>query len=144
MKLFNLIIAFLLLASAGQAATLTELQQQALQNRKIIEKYQANLEISKKNEELAKSSYYPSVDLSYTLNSLDESSVFENSETSVAYGAISWNLFSGFQDKYKVKSAKLSRKAAELKLQGIRQDIQLNVSLRYLSIYDKSKIYEIA
>ncbi|MBU0483038.1 MAG: TolC family protein [Proteobacteria bacterium] len=144
MKLFNLVIAFFLFTGAAQAATLTELQQEALNNRKIIEKYQANLEIGKKNVNLAKSRYYPSVDFSYTVNALDESSAIENKENSVAYGAITWNLFSGFQDKYNVKSAKLSRKAEEIRLQGIKQDIQLNVALRYLSIYTRKASLNVA
>ena len=144
MKLFNFLIAFLMLTGMGHAATLTELQQQALQNRNIIKKYEANLDISKKDEALAKSSYYPSVDVSYTVNSLDESNLFENSENSVAIGAITWNLFSGFQDKYKIKSAQLLQKAEKLKLQGIKQDIQLNVALRYLTIYTKKASLKVA
>ena len=144
MKLFNFVIAFLILAGAGHAATLTELQQQALQNRKVIKKYEANLDISKNDESLARSSYYPSLDVSYSANSLDESSAVENRENSVAVGTITWNLFAGFQDKYRIKSAQLSKKAEELKLKGIRQDIQLNVALRYLTIYTRKASLQVA
>ncbi len=145
MKLFNLTFAFFfLLAGAGHAATLTELQQQALQNRKVIKKYQATLDISDMDESLAKSSLYPSLDVSYSANALDESNAVENRENSVAIGSITWNLFSGFQDRYNIQSAQLSKKAAELKLHGIKQDIQLNVALRYLTTYTRKANLKVA
>ncbi len=144
MKLFNCLIAFLFLTGVTHAATLTELQQQALQNRKVIKKYEANLAISQNDESLAKSRFYPSLDVSYAVNSLDESNTFENRENSVAVGSITWNLFSGFQDKYKLKSAQLAKKAEEFKLQGIKQDIQLNVALRYLTIYTRQASLRVA
>ena len=144
MKLFNFVIAFCILAGTSHAATLTELQQQALHNRQVIRKYEANLDISKDDESLARSSYYPSLDLSYSVNALDESSAIESRENSVAIGAITWNLFSGFQDRYTIKSAQLSRKAEALKLQGIKQDIQLNVALRYLIIYTRKANLQVA
>lgn len=144
MKLLNFIVIFLLLTNAANAANLLELQQMALDNRKVIAKYEANLEKSKKDLTIARSGYYPSFDVSYTINSLDENTTFENKENSVAYGAVTWNLFSGFKDKYNVRSASLLSKAEAHKLKGIRQDIQLNVALRYLSIFDRRANLQVA
>ncbi len=145
MKTINCAIAlFLFLAGGAQAATLAELQQQALQNRNLVKKYEAALDIGKKDESLAKSRLYPSLDISYTGNALDESSAFEDSENSVAVGSITWNLFSGFQDRYNIQSAQLSRTADALKLAGIRQDIQLNVALRYLTAYTSKASLQVA
>ena len=144
MKLFNLIIAFFLVAGVSQAATLAELQEQALNSRNLIKKYQANLEISRRDQALARSSLYPALDLSYTVNALDEDSAVENSENSVAKGVISWNLFAGFADHYKIKSARLARQAEEFKLQGLRQDIRLNVALLYLGVYSRQASLQVA
>ena len=144
MKLFNFVVAFLLIAGVGHAASLADLQQQAVENRKIIKKYEANLESNKDDLGLAWSKVYPSLDLSYNVNALDESSVTENRANSVAVGAISWNLFAGLQDRYKIKSSQLIKKAGEFKLQGIRQDIRLNVSLRYLNIYIQKASLQVA
>lgn len=144
MKLFNFIIVFLLMANAGHAASLVELQQMALGNRKVIAKYKANLEIRKEDLTIARSEFYPSFDVSYALNSLDEDNTLESKENSVAYGAITWNIFSGFKDKYNVRSASLLRKAEAHKLKGIKQDIQLNVALRYLSIFDRRANLQVA
>lgn len=129
--------ATLLLPLAGQAATLAELQQLALNNRAVIARYQADYAVSEKNTALARSNYYPDLDVSYSLNNLDQATAFENRENSVAYGAITWNLFAGFQDKYAVAAAERQQQSAQHQLNGIRQDIQLNVALRYLAIFDR-------
>ncbi|MBU0731173.1 MAG: TolC family protein [Proteobacteria bacterium] len=135
MKLLNCILAILLSSNVAYGAHLSELQKTALENRKVIEKYKTNLEKSDDVESIAKSGYYPSLDLGYTATMLDEDSLFEQKENSVAYGAVSWNIFAGFRDKYSIRSAQLLSNAEAFKLQGIEQDIKLNVALRYLSIY---------
>ena len=145
MKIFiNIVLALLLLAGTGYAQTLDDLQQQALNNRKIVDRYMANLSISEEDETIARSRYYPAFDLSYTVNRLDDNGIFENRENSVAYAALSWNLFAGFRDKYTIQSAELLRSAESYKLQGIKQDIQRNVALRYLSIYDRKANLQVA
>jgi len=127
----------LLLADAAHGANLADLQKIALQNRQVIQKYLVNLQKDEKDEAIAESAYYPSVDVGYTLNTLKDPSPFENRENSVAYGAVSLNLFNGFKDKYNLRSARLLSKAQSYKLQGIKQDVQLNVALRYLAIFDR-------
>jgi outer membrane protein len=135
MKLFSCALIFLLLAEAASGATLVELQQMALQNRKLVAKYRAKVTISEEDETIARSGYYPAVDLSYTANRLANSGLFESRQNSVAYAALSWNLFAGYRDMNTVRSAKLLRRAEGYRLQGIEQDIQLNVALRYLAIF---------
>jgi outer membrane protein len=144
MKLMSCVFIFLLLADAASGATLAELQQMALQNRKLVAKYQTNVTISKENETIARSGYYPSVDLSYTVNRLDNNGLFESRKNSVGYAALSWNLFAGFRDKYTIRSAELLRRAEAYRLKGIEQDIQLNVALRYLSIFDRQANLQVA
>lgn len=135
MKLLSSLMAFLLLAGSCHAATLSELQQRALENRAVIERYKANLSKSQEEQKIARSGYLPSFDIAYTANHLAKNSLIEEKENSIAYGALTWNLFSGFKDKYNIQSAKLLRDAEAFKLKGIEQDIQLNVSLRYLNIF---------
>lgn len=114
---------------------LAGLQGQAVKNRGLVQRYVNNLEKSRKDETIAKSGYYPSVNLSYVVNSLDEASTTEAKENSIFSGNISYNLFAGFQDKYGVRSAALLRQVEEYKLQGIKQDILGKVALYYLSVY---------
>ncbi len=137
MKIINLTLFFLLFSCTSYAASLTELQQTALENRKIIDRYQAQLDKSSQSLKSAKSGYLPSFDLAYIANNLDEASLYESRENSNASGTVSINLFSGFKDKYTIESAQLLHKAEAYKLKGIQQDIMLNVALRYLSIFNR-------
>jgi len=137
MKLFNLVFLFILFADVAYGYGLADLQQMALGNRDIIKKYYLNLEKSVKSEKIARSGYYPSLDISYTANSLDESTTYENKENSSGYAAITWNLFDGFADKYNVDSTGQLREAEEYKLKGIKQDINLNIALRYIDTFNR-------
>lgn len=130
-----LLALFLFSAQLTSAATLADLQKEAVGKRQVVERYKAGLEKSREEETIAKSRYLPSFDLSYTMNHLQDGSLYENRENSVAYGAMTWNLFRGFRDKYTIASAQLQRRADELRLEGIEQDIQLSVALKYLNIY---------
>ncbi|MCB2182221.1 MAG: TolC family protein [Desulfobulbaceae bacterium] len=137
MKLFNLVLIILLLADAAGAASLKELQHKAVTNREIIARYEANLKRSEQNLRLARSSYYPSMDISYSMSNLKDETLYESSENSVVSGAVSWNLFSGFKDKYNIQSAELEQKAEDLRLAGIKQDIQLDVALQYVFLFNQ-------
>jgi outer membrane protein TolC len=134
----------LLVAPAAYAVDLASLQEEAVSNREVIKRYQANLERSEQEIRRVKGPYFPSLDLAYTANSLDDPSFTESRENSVSYGAVSWNLFSGFRDKYNIKSAVLRRDVENHSLNGIRQDIQLNVALRYLQVYDRKANLQVA
>ncbi len=137
MKLWSFVIAFIFIAQTGYALELDQMQKMALENRQLVRRYVVNLEKSEKDITTAKSGYYPSVDLSYTTNSLNHQTLSgEDRDNSVLSGAVSMNLFAGFKDKYAIKSAEVLRKVEADKLLGIRQDIQLNVALRYLDVYE--------
>ena len=144
MKILNFLIAFLLVTGVVQAGELAGLQQQALESREVIQRYVADLEKSVSNKSLALSALYPTIDLSYTSNWLDEASSFEAKENSVARGRVSLNIFAGFRDRYNIKSTELLRKAETYRLQGIKQDIKLAVALRYLEIYNRRASLQVA
>lgn len=144
MKILNCLIGFLLVAGVAQAGDLADLQQQALKNREVVQRYAANLEKSAMNKSLARSALYPSVDLGYTANWLDEASSFEAKENSVASGRVTLNVFAGFRDRYNIKSAELLRRAEEHKLQAVGQDVKLAVALRYLDIFSRRASLQVA
>ncbi len=144
MKVFSCLIGLLLLAPSVRAADLAKLQAKALENREVIQRYVTNLEKSKKDVTIARGGYYPSVDVSYTLNSLDEDTSTEHDENSTALGKVSWNVFSGFKDKYNLASAKQLQTVETYRFDGIQQDIQLKVALAYLSVYDRRANLKVA
>ncbi len=137
MKCFSLVLILILNATVAYGIDLADMQDMAVKNRKIIQQYVTSLEQSEKDIVLARGGYYPSVDLSYRVNSLDEASATEHKKNSIAGGSISWNLFSGFINKYNLQSAKLLNEVEEHRLQGIKQDIQRDVALAYLNVYER-------
>ena len=131
---FCFTILLLIISQNGFAVDLATLQKSAVENRDVIKRYQTNLERSEQEITRVRGPYLPSLDVGYTMNALDEPTFFESRESSVSYGAVSWNLFSGFRVKYNVESAVLQREVEKHNLNGILQDIQLNVSLGYLLV----------
>ncbi len=137
MKLFKFVAIFLFAGSSAYAIDLAEMQTKALGDRQVIQQYVTSLEQSEKDLIRARGGYYPSVDIGYNVNSLDEASTTEHENNSLLYGKISYNVFSGFKDKYNVQAAEMLQAVEEYRLQGIQQDIQLNVALAYLKVYER-------
>jgi outer membrane protein len=136
MKVWSFVVVFVFLAQTGYALDLSQMQQMALNNRKVIQRYMVNLDKSEKDIVKARGGYLPSVDVSYTGNSLNRQTLAgEAKQNSVFYGAVTLNLFSGFRDKYNLESADMMKRVESERLHGMRQDIQLNVALRYLDVY---------
>lgn len=144
-KILFLFVMLMCCASSGWAIDLAGMQTLALNNRQVISQYMTSLQQSEKDITLAEGGYYPSVNIGYTTNSLNEvTPLGEARENSVIVGSISWNIFSGFRDKYNVQSAQKQRQVAQYQLEGIRQDIQLNVALAYLTVSERSANRQVA
>lgn len=141
MKKYSFFLLFLLLLlGAGTsvlALDLVGMQETATQNREIIKRYQTSLEKSSQEVERVKSAYYPSLNIGYQANNLDEEARFEHRQNSSIYATASMNIFAGFKDRYSIKSAQILQKVGGYRLKGIEQDIQLNVALRYLNVYER-------
>ena len=75
---------------------------------------------------------------------MNEARLTEDKDNSVAVGRISWNIFSGFRDKYNVQSAEKLKQVEQFKLKGVRQDIQLDVALAYLAVSERRANREVA
>ena len=50
----------------------------------------------------------------------------------------------GFATKYQLKSAEVQQQVQQHQLDGIKQDIKLNVALRYLDVYERQANLEVA
>ena len=140
----GLILSWVLFASTSYAIDLAEMQTMALGNRQVIQQYMTSLEQSEKDIIRAKGGYYPSVDLGYTANSLDEPSLTEFDKNSIAIGQVRWNIFAGFRDKYNLQSAEMLKQVEEYQLQGVQQDLSLNVALAYLEVFERRANLKVA
>ncbi|CAN2039177.1 TolC family protein [Candidatus Magnetomoraceae bacterium gMMP-15] len=137
-KIVLLVTAFMMMFSGiAWCESLVQFQEKAIKNRKIVEKYRAELEKSIQDIRISRSSYSPRLDMNYTANSLDEDSQIENSDNSSFETVMSYNIFAGFRDKYNIKSAKLIKTSKKYELDSIIQSIKYNVAVKYLEIYKK-------
>lgn len=143
-KVCSLTLPLVFCGSIGHAVDLAGMQSLALTNRQVIQQYMTGLEQSEKDVIRARGGYYPAVDVSYTANELDDDSLLEAKENSVAVGKVSWNIFAGFRDRYGLQSAELRTAVERFKLQGIKQDVQLNVALAYLEVFERRANLKVA
>lgn len=137
------IVAIFFVTHTGYCLSLKEMQDAALSNRDVVKRYMVDVDKSDKDIGRARAGYYPWVDVSYRADSLDEASIIEERNSSTFRGTVSWNLFNGFKDKYSIQSAQLRKEVDELQLNGLEQDIQLNVALRYLDVYERKANLEV-
>ncbi len=144
MKLSSLLITFLLLPQITFALTLEQMQQAALENRSLVKRYEAEVDKSIEDIRIAKSGYYPSLDVNYNTYTLDEPTINERRDNSVFSSALRWNIFSGFKDKYSISSAESFKNVESYRLLAIEQDIQLAVALRYLDVYNQQARFKVA
>ena len=142
--LMNLLAVILLFPRPGHAINLAEMQALAVGNREVIRQYMMTLEQSGQDIVRARGGYYPFVDVSYTANRLDESGFLENRDNYLAEGRVGWNVFAGFRDKYNILSAENRNEVERYRLRGMEQDVQLNVALAYLEVYERRANLEVA
>ncbi len=139
MKLISSLFLFLLFCPSieANALDLLNMQEMATNNREVIKRYQTSLAKSGEEIRAARSDYYPSLDIGYKANNLDEASTTEHRQNSSFYGMATINIFQGFADHYLLESKKALHEVAAHKLKAIEQDVQLTVALRYLTVYER-------
>ena len=71
-KIWIMMTRILLFTMSSFASSLIDLQDVAVNNRKIIDKYKQNIEMAEDDILIVKSGYFPSIDAAYVLNFLNE------------------------------------------------------------------------
>ncbi len=117
------------------AISLSELQDIGVTNRKVIEKHRLAIQKAEQNLKISRSPFWPSLDVRYTANALDEDTILEKSQNSELVGSLSYNLFSGFRDRYSNLSFDSLKTAREFELQNSIQTIRFKIAIRYLEIF---------
>lgn len=141
------IFSFLTVYSA-QAYTLDQLMHAAIENRDVIKKYKAAVEKSVQVTREAKSGYYPSLDANYGFfrrnkgNTTSPPIYFK--ETDSASIGISWNLFAGLREYYRIKSSEELEQVEELNLLYMQQDIMRLVAQYFLIAYQSRETLKVA
>jgi outer membrane protein len=132
------------LGPRASAQSLLDLQNEAVANRRLITKYQAEARKGALDIRIARSGYLPSLDTRYVANSLNAATVMATKENSQFTAALSYNIFAGFRDRYNVESAKLVEKSLLFQLQTAVQDLGLQVASLYIDIYGKDHALKVA
>lgn len=120
---------------AWAVVTLADLQEKGITNRKIIERYRSAVQQAEESRTISRSPFWPSMDIRYSANALDEDSALENSKNSELVGSLSYNLFSGFKDRYQTHAFDQLKLSREFELQNIMQEIKYKISIRYIDVF---------
>ncbi len=139
----GLLASLLFVTSPVMGQSLSDLQHEAVQNRALIQKYRLALESAQREEAYQKGNFWPTVNLGYRANSLDEATPIEPRESSRLGGAISYNLFNGFRDQHSLAAAKHATAVQSYLLDSVAQDLQLDIALNYLNLYEKKAFVKI-
>ena len=144
MKSKYIFMVMILFSIDSFAISLEELQNRAVESRVIVNKYLQNVKMAQNDVQIAKSGYLPSVDLSYSLNALNEDTLFEQAENSTITGSITYNIFAGYRDKNNIESSQKILNSKEFQVQSIKQDIKRTVALYFTDIYAKRAVVEVS
>lgn len=140
----GLLIGLLGLVQPAMGQSLEALQHQSVQNRALIQKYRLALESAQREEAVQKGNFWPTVNIGYRANRLDEATPIESRETSRLGGGISYNLFNGFRDQHNLAAAGHSTEVQAYLLESVAQDLQRDIALTYLDLYEKKAFLQIA
>ncbi len=114
---------------------------QALQNREEFRQLRSAIAVLKTRTRLSQTAFLPGIAAVVDYGYQGEMYRFKPQDDYwMASLVASWNLFGGFQDKYKIDQARLEQKEAESRLEEVRSQIRLQVREAYqnLLVADKS------
>lgn len=136
------ILFFTLLATTtawSQPLTLTDLQTRAVQQRETVANSRLAVQQGELTEAVARSPFYPALDLRYSATALDPETPFENEAHSDLTGSLRYNLYAGHRDQYTLEAARHTTAARRHELDKTIQDLCLEVALSYLDVYTQAR-----
>jgi len=130
-------------ASTLFAVSLEDLQKEAVQNRKLIEKI--SIQISKENAALKinNSIQWPSLNFYYSVSKIDkhESSITKYTEFE---STLSYSIFAGFEHYFEHYAINHKKTSKEFERKSLIQDIYYIVAANYLHLYDSKSLLDVA
>ncbi len=134
MKKITLSIA---LASYMFGLTIDEAVTIGLNHSFEVKSVDKELTSNKYEKEALKSNFYPTFGLKYNFSKSNEES-FIKSEDDSSFGAnLNYNLFNGYIDTNKIKSADSNLKAKEFEKKALMSDIKLSIKEAYIDLLNK-------
>jgi outer membrane protein len=103
-------------------------EDRALVQREEIKQLTETVHIMESQVSIARSKFLPGISAVVDYGYQGETYRFDrDDEFWMANLVASWNLFNGFQDKYKIDQTRMQKNAARLKLEEVKQQIRLQV-----------------
>ncbi|MBF0451615.1 MAG: TolC family protein [Candidatus Magnetomorum sp.] len=125
------------------ALTLEDLQNAAVQNRKLIEKYRIQISQQETALKMNNSRYWPTLDIDYSLTKSDKhhSRISQYTEFE---SILSYSLFSGFDHYFQKHALDRLKNSKTFELNSMVQDIKYIVSANYLHLFDSKSLLTVA
>lgn len=134
----------LLVPSLASAWTVTELQKNAAVQRHLVRDYQGALAQQQQNIRKQRGTFLPSVSLFYQAQQSRDETIFQDKKTHSRGVELSWNLFHGFGDYYRLLSRQQQQQVADLQLQEIQQSVQQQVGQTCLNLHQHQQNLRVA
>lgn len=138
-----------ILALRDYAKTLDECRNLALENRTEIKSYTQKVEQSRKLVDVAKSEYYPSVNVvghfeRYGDNPSVNGSALRDADNSYVMGVASWNFWEWGRTKNRVDANRARENQATYALENLKDQVALDVKNAWLSLQEARKQVAVA
>lgn len=118
-------------------------EDRALRQREEITQLEEAVQITESQVYAAKSRFLPGISAVVDYGYQGEVYRFDNHEKFwMANLVASWNLFNGFQDKYKIDQTRVQQKAALMQLEEVKQQIRLQVMEARFNLNTAIKLIE--
>nr|WP_320049880.1 TolC family protein [uncultured Desulfuromonas sp.] len=142
------IVTFLILITAlpslAMAWTVSDLQKSAASQRYLVREYQAAMNEQQQVVRSRRGEFMPSLDLFYQAQNLRDETQWEPEKYHSRGIQLTWNLFNGFGDHYRLLSQKQQHQVAQWQLKEIQQTVQEQVAQTCLLIKQQLQNLEVA
>jgi len=124
------------------------LKEQVLNNNNNIQLQQNKLEIAETNKKITRSNFMPKINLSgqYGYNNMQSNTSIITDQTNLGatgYINLSWNLFDGFSKYSMIQNTKIDIESNKLKLEGVRNQINKDLSNTFNQYTNNINLIEI-
>jgi outer membrane protein TolC len=125
------------------AVSLKDIQNEAIQNRKLIEKLKIQISKQQIALKINKAVYWPSLDMEYSVSQSDKHSS-DITEYTEFESTLSYSIFSGFQHYFQGSAIKHLKDSKQFEYNSLIQDINYIVAANYLHLYDSKSLLDVA
>lgn len=139
-----LCLFIVLLPLLANAQSVAELQQSASSQRFLVRDYQAALAEQQQQYRSQKGEFMPTLGLYYQAKQRRDATISESRQAHSRGIQLSWNLFNGFGDYYRLLNRQQQQQVADLQLQEIQQSVQQEVAQTCLSLHQEQQNLQVA